>query len=229
MPGSITSKNQYWVWWGTTICYYISIRVMYYIFYSYFYCNFVISLIPLEFTFINCICTSVVLDFFVLIKALVWCGVRGQLPLCTTYYGIIVRDEIWVGEHKWGSKKKRQLYYTLMDLFCFPKWNNCYGLQKTNSKCSPWARVPPYLHKGLFLVMPTPHMPHSITELKQQNLSHDSFRLRGLPREYVKKQFAYVTTYLYGILYRKNVVSEYLGMFFCFVWRSINLNWPFSP
>ena len=157
--------------------------------------------------------------FFVLIKALVWCGVRGQLPLCTTYYGIIVRDEIWVGEHKWGSKKKRQLYYTLMDLFCFPKWNNCYGLQKTNSKCSPWGSAchhstTPSYTRGSFWWCLTPlplpiHMPHSITELKQQNLSHDSFRLRGgLPREYVKKQFAYVTTYLYGILYRKNVLSE---------------------
>ena len=36
-----------------------------------------------------------------------------------------------------GIKEEKAEYYTLMDLFCFPKWNNCYGLQKTNSKCSP--------------------------------------------------------------------------------------------
>ena len=144
--------------------------------------------------------------FFVLIKALVWCGVRGQLPLCTTYYGIIVRDEIWVGEHKWGSKKKRQSTIHWWTFFVFPSGTTAMAYKKLIQNALLEA-----LHATIVLYtsytrvsfwwcltpLPLPiHMPHSITELKQQNLSHDSFRLRGLPREYVKKQFAYVTTYL---------------------------------
>ena len=138
----------------------------------------------------------------------------------TTFYILWNHCKRWnMGRRaQMGIKEEKAVLYTLMDLFCFPKWNNCYGLQKTNSKCSPWGSAchhstTPSYTRGSFWWCLTPlplpiHMPHSITELKQQNLSHDSFRLRGLPREYVKKQFAYVTTYLYGILYRKNVLSE---------------------
>ena len=97
---------------------------------------------------------------FCLIKALVWCGVRGQLPLCTTYYGIIVRDEIWVGEHKWGSKKKRQSTIHWWTFFVFPSGTTAMAYKKLIQNALLEALhatiVLHILHKGLFLVMPNP-------------------------------------------------------------------------